>query len=612
MPITLRTFLICGTMLSAFAGVAWLAIATKSPVYDEPMHTAAAWQEAFNRDYRVDPEDPPLWKYVAAIPMIGRSIDGNTDSSLWGRIPQDPHLKWIWANQTLYATPGNIADDIIQRSRTMMLLLGVTLGGLIAVWAWKAGGAGGASVAGVAAISAGGLFAFDPNFIAHSPIVKNDVPLTLVMTAAVFATWLAGRKLTWLRVMAVTVLVGVGLNVKFSGVLLGPIVGALLIVRALMSDRWSVLGREIESRSRRVGVAIGLCVAIAATGYAAIWASYGFRFSPTRDPAILLDTAGQLEGEAAAEDSPNRRGKFQPNAVSDAVLWAEKHRLLPQAWLNGFLYTYLSALSRPAYLMGELSPRGWWYYFPIAMAVKTPVATLAGGLAAMAAGVALRRRSKDTSGPATESVRGFLCGWDGVCLWAPVAVYGFWSMRTGLNIGLRHMLPVYPFLFVMIGVAAGKASAVWPRAVKMIVATVLIGVAVESFAAFPNYIAFFNAPAGGSRGGLRLLGDSNLDWGQDLKLLAIWQQDHPGERLYLCYFGTADPATYEIRYTNLPGGFQFGPPTERPSAPGVIAISATSLQGIYLSPTLRDVYMPLLNRKPLAVLGGSIYLYKYP
>jgi hypothetical protein len=101
-----------------------------------------------------------------------------------------------------------------------------------------------------------------------------------------------------------------------------------------------------------------------------------------------------------------------------------------------------------------------------------------------------------------------------------------------------------------------------------------------------------------------------------LKLLAKWarnwRQENPGEKLYLRYFGIADPAYYNIDYQNLPGGYGLGPEMKPPDVPGVIAISATHLQGIYDIPELRAMYEPLRHAEPTAVLGGSIYLFAYP
>jgi hypothetical protein len=137
------------------------------------------------------------------------------------------------------------------------------------------------------------------------------------------------------------------------------------------------------------------------------------------------------------------------------------------------------------------------------------------------------------------------------------------------------------------------------------------GLAIATLAAFPDYLAFFNVASGGERGGLHLLSDSNLDWGQDLPQLAAWQAAHPDRKLYLSYFGTVDPAHYGIRYTNLPGGYALGPPPAEPREPGVIAISATNLQGVF-SQDVREYYEQLRGVEPFDVLGGTIYLYEWP
>src|SRR5271154_2685323 len=143
-------------------------------------------------------------------------------------------------------------------------------------------------------------------------------------------------------------------------------------------------------------------------------------------------------------------------------------------------------------------------------------------------------------------------------------------MASDLNIGIRHVLPLYPFIFVAMGWAATMAWERWRRGTGVVLLIVMSALAVESLGAFPNFIPFFNAAAGGSTGGFHLLGDSNLDWGQDLPLLSDWQHAHPRTPLYLSYFGLADPSYYGIRYTNLPGGYPYGPRGEFPDQPGIL------------------------------------------
>src|SRR5437773_2179163 len=166
------TALICAALLALFATLAFFSSRSKSPTFDEPLHALAAHQQVYDRDFRVDPEDPPLWKYWAAIPNRRGAITVHTDSPTYAQVVDDIMHEWTFTGETLYGTPGNAekSDDFVQRGRVMMIVLGVALGALIARWAWRLGGS-------VAAIVATTLFAFCPNFLAHAPLVKNDVPL---------------------------------------------------------------------------------------------------------------------------------------------------------------------------------------------------------------------------------------------------------------------------------------------------------------------------------------------------------------------------------------------------------------------------------------------------
>jgi hypothetical protein len=203
--------------------------------------------------------------------------------------------------------------------------------------------------------------------------------------------------------------------------------------------------------------------------------------------------------------------------------------------------------------------------------------------------------------------------WTIICLALPPGVYLLAAITSNLNLGLRHVLPVYPFVYIAIGLAGARVERRARAAAKRAIAVALIALGAEALIAFPNYIAFFNVVSGGTRNGINLLGDSNLDWGQDLKLLAEWRQKNPSGRLYLIYFGLADPWAYGINdYVNVPGGYKFGPVYEPHNDPGVMAVSATMLQGIYAEDKYRLIYQTIRKLEPFEVLGGTIYLYRWP
>jgi hypothetical protein len=383
-----------------------------------------------------------------------------------------------------------------------------------------------------------------------------------------------------------------------------------------------VLRWEITSVGGRVASAAGVCIVAAIVSYFGIWACYQFRFRPAPPLDSSLNIQAQIEHTAEnmlrAKDASivtpttQQLKTVQPTLFTRAVVTMNEHRLLPQAFLTGLLYTYQSAMTRSTYLAGQYSRTGWWYYFPFAMLVKSPLSLIAASLGSLAVGVvAFRHRAERArDGSIHESFR-----WAAACLAIPPAIYLLAAMRSNLNIGLRHVLPVYPFLYIGIGLAASYLWKFKPALTRLAAALLAVALAAEALAAFPNYIAFFNAAVGGPRKGLYLLGDSNLDWGQDLKLLAQWQEVNlkpKGIPLYLVYFGVADPSAYGIEYINFPGGWQFNRNFQFRTEPGVLAISATNLQGIYLSNEAREAYSKLKNREPLEVLGGTIYLYRWP
>jgi Dolichyl-phosphate-mannose-protein mannosyltransferase len=548
--------LACAALLALHAALAWTAVGTKSPTFDEPMHALAASIALTQRDYRIDYDNPPLWKYWAALPNAASPAHFDTNDPRWRALTGNLLLQWPLSMQTLYRNPHNDPDRLIGRSRLMMLCLSVALGALIARWAFELSGA-------TAAIAAAFLFTLDPNFLAHGPLVKNDVAIALLLLALAYSVWRAYPRIRWRSALAIGLSCGAACTVKLSGVVLPCVAIPLVLARA---------------RSLRAA-AIALAGAAVVT-VGCIWAVYGFRFGVSPDPAVTIDVQ-----RIAAADSHSLAVR--------AVVWSLDHRLLPEPWLAGFLFARTGTQERPAYLLGGFRETPWTGYLPLVAAFKTPVATLAAFLAAVAALAGWRRVERGAV----------------VCLAIPPLVYALFALATPAASGVRHLLPIYPFLFIGCGIAASRA---WrARSGRWAIGGLAAALAVETLTAFPDYLAFFNAAAGGERAGVRLLGDSNLDWGQDLPLLAAWQREHPGPPLGLAYFGTADPAHYGIRYSNLPGGYAIGPPPSPPVRPGIVAISATNLQGGRF-PGGSDPYGMFRNRRPLAVLGGSIYLYSLP
>lgn len=227
--------------------------------------------------------------------------------------------------------------------------------------------------------------------------------------------------------------------------------------------------------------------------------------------------------------------------VMDLPPWAQTPIPLLR-YLIGFLSLATDySGGRAAFLAGALYPQGTPWYFPAAFLLKTPPGVL--GLVALAAGLRLFRRT------VPEAVRAQPAGSRWFIL-LPLLVFTALVLTSKMNLGYRHLLPVVPFLYLWVGQIARHFSKPAVVAATGLLLAVLVA---ENLAVYPHYRAYFTPLVGGPAQGYRYLVDSNLDWGQDLPGLADFQREHQIEKLYLGYFGSADPAAYGVRSECLPG-----------------------------------------------------------
>ncbi|MEI6083466.1 MAG: glycosyltransferase family 39 protein [Verrucomicrobiota bacterium] len=569
-----------GLLLVAFAigftGLCVKSYRQKSATWDEPQHVMRGIL-GWRGDHRMDPEHPPFLRLWAALPVaFDKTVQ--LDTAIIDKVsPAD----WVGLVQFKYARHYlynvNNADSILYRERFMIVLLGLLLGGLLFAWAnewlgfWPAA-------------TALALYALEPNLMAHATLVTTDFGATCFMFGTLYFLWRTNRQNTVWNIAGTILFFALAMVSKFTTVLLIPVIVVLLIVAACRQPNWR----------RGLAISAGIFAGMLAATWLAIWAVYGFRYAPSADPNWLYRFQN---GSPFGDHFP---------IFARLAVWADDHRLLPNACSQGFLLGQIKAQARGAYLFGQISTTGWWYYFPVAFLLKTPVTLLllmAGGLVVM---LSRWRRLLET--PL-------------VILLPPIVIVGI-SMTQKLNIGLRHILPVYP-LAVLLGAVAiawlmhdwrhktksrwGKRALFSPRHWWIVACVGLM--AIEARQAYPSPLAFFNIGSGGPKKGSEYLVDSNLDWGQDLKGLKRWMDMNEVKNIYLCYFGTADPAYYGIQYTALPGN-GFMDTGKLPTEPGYVAISVTNLRGVYFPANLRQFYAPLLKQEPLRRIGYSIFIYR--
>jgi hypothetical protein len=564
----LRTTIVLCIFAVAFIALTVASYTRESATVDEPQHLTAGYTALRLHDYRIDPEHPPLLRMWAALPLLAMSdVRIDTNNAAWATANE-----WEFSHHFLYEL--NDADRLLYRARFMTVLLGILLGIMVFGWARELFGFW-------TAASVLTLYCVEPNILAHSSLVTTDIGLACFSFGTLYFLWRTTRRITYGNVFTTVVFFALAQTSKFSALILGPIVLILLVVHSLRKNAWpcTVVGAG-ELRSSRLRILAFLVVVglLALTSFAAVWAVYGLRYGPivpSQDLLIVHDNPQFLR---------------QAGMMGHVAEWLDRRKLVPDAYAQSFVLSQIKAQHRTAYLAGRTSRTGWWYYFPAAFLVKTPLTVLF----VFVCGLTLLVQKR--------------APWKGhtIFLVLPPAVILGAAMMSHLDIGLRHILPIYPFVLLIAGITLEAMRAKW-RTGALLVPVALAS--VELATVYPHPLAFFNQIVGPANGP-RILLDSNIDWGQDLKGLKRWMDAQHVQHINLSYFGNADPAYYGINATYLPGSPLFAASRVRdPQLPGYIAVSAQNLYGVLRDAPVPNVYAPLLEHKPSAVIGYSIYIY---
>ncbi len=550
---------------------ATLSFSQKSGTFDEPTRFAAGYMYLTRGDYRLNPEHPPLIKLMVGIPLLFLDLNLPPEIQEW-----HPAEQFGYSHQFLYQY--NDADFLLFLGRLAVLPLSLLLGSFVFLWARQLFGR-------EAAFFSLFLYTFEPNILAHTRLVNTDLGITCFIFLTIYGFYQLTHRVSLFSLCFTGLALGLALSAKFTALWSVPML--VLLGLGIVFSRNPLLVDCLKNRPihitviyKKLTLVLGILVVIGLLAYLTLWSFYGFRYetTATNDPSF------QEFWDQSLPEQPVTRQAFT---------WAKELEVLPEAYLFG-LSRVVTGTRRVAFLMGEFS-EGWWYYFLVSFLVKTPLALLL--LLALSLSLLpklLRER---------PMVVWFLL--------VPVVLYFGIASMSQLNIGHRHLLPVYPFLFVL----AGNLIP-WSKTQKPFVKILLAGLAVwyliSSVSIFPHYLAYFNELAGGPKNGYKVLVDSNLDWGQDLKGLKRYMDEHGIERVWLSYFGTASPDYYGIAYNHLPSYYIFNAREEHVPTP-FLAISATNLQGVHLPPALgidRDYFRALRQKKPLAKIGYSIFIYK--
>ncbi|MCP4359059.1 MAG: phospholipid carrier-dependent glycosyltransferase [Chloroflexi bacterium] len=545
------------TGLLLFVVQAGFSSPRKSAAFDEEYHVAAGYAYLKTGDFRMSLSHPPLINALSALPLLFRDdVNLPTGHPSWSE-----NDYFNFADVFLWQAQED-PQSVLEWARWPVIFLGAILTAAIFWWAREMAGIGAGWIAFILAV-------FDPNLIANSRLVTTDLGLTCFLFLTIWRLWHWLKRPSLTNLILTGLLAGLTMSAKFTGLLVWPMIIGVVVLWRLETypeqnrriGDWGLDRRNLQSL-------ISNLLIMSLFAFLALWAVFRFDISPYPGTNIPLPAS------------------FYPYSLWDTFVGIEQQ-------------------PKTSFLLGQTSARGWWYYFPVALLVKTSLPLLI--LTAVGTFTFIKQ-----SGWCKASI-----------LWLPSLLFMLLAMSGRITIGYRHILPVVPFL-IMLAAQIGRLEIrdwrldrhnLQSLIPNLIIITLLAWHLTTTIQLFPHQEAFFNELARGPAFRGRVLVDSNIDWGQDLIAL----RELPLQDMYLGYFGTAVPEAYQLQYKPIPGFLRqtAGPEinTYNPYTPppGWYALSLTSLQLGLLEQNI-DMYAYFRDKTPIFRAGYSINVYqvKYP
>ena len=585
----------------------------ESAIVDESPHIVAGYSYVKFKDYRLNPEHPPLVKDLAALPLQFQNLNFPSDTPSWQENVND---QWAIGPIFLYES-GNNPDQIIRSARLAIITLFFLLGFFIFKFV--------RNVYGVkVALLALFLFAFSPTLLAHARYVTTDIGASLGFFIGIlyFLRYLKQR--TTKSLVYAGIAFGIAQLLKFSTFLLVPFLGFLTLIAVLIN--WQPPDPQKRKtawqNSRRLGFGLLLVFII---GAFVIWPIYAYHVADYPIERQQSDTAHNLSS-FGSRSLANLNVKLA--GIPALRPWAQ--------YMHGLLMVVQRASGgNTTYFLGEVSASGWWFYFPTVYLIKEQLSFHILTLIALISllGTILFKFKNLLR---LQNIKNWLLNYRNFVTFSAlsfIAMYWINSMTSNLNIGIRHILPTLPFIYILVSyqifrwlakeqikiesvnpihVISQIFRSYFKTAIKIVVVTgLLIWYLLSAVFTYPFYLAYFNELVGGPAQGYKYVVDSNADWGQDLKRLARFVEENNIDKIRIDYFGGGSPSYYL--------GDKFEPWwAARGPEPGWLAVSATLLMGStgQTAPGFirnpQDEYTWLLKYQPVAQIGFSILVYNIP
>ncbi len=565
--------------------VSVLSIKNDSLTMDELAHLPAGYSYLTQKDMRLNPEHPPLIKDLSALPLLFiKNIKFPSEIKSW---QEDVNGQWDFGSHFLFKS-GNPVDKMIFWARIPMILILILLGFYVFRWAKELFG-------NKTALLSLFLFSFSPTLLAHGRLVTTDVGAAAGVFIAIYYFLKFLKDTSRKNLIIAGIVLGLAQLAKFSVILLFPFFGILIIV-------WAILKSSGFRNFLRVfGKYLLLFILIIIIAYILIWGVYQFH-------------TWNYPPEKQVEDTQHILTSFKIKPLTNSIVWmADKPILRPAAQylLGVFMVLQRASGGNTTYFLGEVSASGWKTYFPIVYVIKEPLAFHILLIMALLY-LAWLIKKPFWHKPLKKTQSWINSHFAEFAMLVFIGIYWATSLSSNLNIGVRHLLPVFPFTILLVS----KATTLWLKPpvlkLKMISLTLLLTwQAISLIAIYPYFLAYFNELIGEPADGYIYTVDSNLDWGQDLKRLNKWTNENKIDKIYLDYFGGAD-AGYYLKEKYIPW-WGSRDPKEMPKG-SYLAVSATFLQSGRGKPAPdfnqpSGFYRWLDKYQPVAKIGYSIFVY---
>lgn len=559
--------LACAVLLAAMSFQMFAVISRKSITVDEIVMIPSAYYHLAARNFQLVNEHPPLAKIAAGIPLLFVQPNEVKPEQIHGDPGSIPE-KWSYAESFWENNPDRF-ESLSFWPRIPMIILTIVLGFVIFGFARELFGP-------FAAVLAVGLFTLEPTVLAHGRVVQTDIPATLGYLLLFFTLYRYANNPSLRRAVWIGVAAGVALLAKFSMLLAGPILAVFfgaMIWRAAKGGKRDVIAHAAI-------VAIGMIVIINA--------GYLFQHRPIGAPDALW----------IQESFPRVAGKV-------TLLTSLFSHILPADFILGILRQVRhNAEGHPAGFLGMYRRMGWWYYFPVAFAIKTTLPFLLLSLASLAWGAYEWIKKREAR-----------------LLWllVPFSVYTAYVLGSRIDIGVRYYLPAYPFLFMLGGgLLARLLRSRRVRRAGMVAAIALMSwMVVEAVRAYPDQVSYMNQLAS-AHPHWWYLSDSNVEWGDDTRAVAAYLRERGETRvrsMFLADFILLHH--YGVQPLELANAEGIEPEKTR-----YVAIGASFLNGSTVPELLKikdhwateservNFFDAYRHRKPEAIIGGSVYIFR--